>query len=255
MKQLIQFSLISGLLMSHSALALNPIQGFYGGALASISHGPSSYPLSFELKNENFSGTVNNSTLGGSGGAVLGYRMQKFRLEGEALFNYTPTGTLTLGACTLESPSVISPTGNCSKVLQENNVGFNGSTSTAYAMINAYFDFISYDSENNVVPYVGFGIGGSRLKKSVNFENSVTKDSINGASVTANSTAAQFILGVSFFLDDYAWAGMDYRYLTTNTIQNSDINILGNTFNFQNSRYALNTLNFNINFSFDNSAN
>lgn len=246
MKQLIRLSLISTLLLSQSAHATNPIQGFYGGVLAEISHGPSNYPLTFVNNNLVFGGIVNNSAVGGGGAGVIGFRIQNVRLEGEILVNYVSAGTLSLGTCTLQSPAVVTPTGLCAPVLQDNAVGFNGSNTAGFGFINAFYDFMSYDTEQTLIPYIGIGIGGAQLKKSVNFINTTTTvDRVSvGHSVLSRSTAGQAIVGISFFLDDYAWAGMDYRYVTTNTLEDNN-----------NSRYALNTLNFNINFSFDNSSN
>jgi opacity protein-like surface antigen len=246
MKQLIQLSLISTLLLSQSTQATNPIQGFYGGVLAEISHGDPNYTLTFVRDNLVYGGTVNNSVVGGGGAGVIGYRIQNVRLEGEILVNYVSAGTLSLGTCTLQSPAVRTPTGMCADALQENAIGFNGSTTAGFGLINVFYDFMSYDTEQTLIPYIGIGIGASQLKKSVNFINTTTledRESI-GYSVLSRSTAAQAIVGISFFLDDYAWAGMDYRYVTTNSLEDNN-----------NSRYALNTLNFNINFSFDNSAN
>lgn len=246
MKQLIQLNLITTLLLSQSALATNPIQGFYAGFLAEISRGVPNYTLTFVQDNLVYGGTINNSIVGGGGAAIIGYRIQNVRLEGEILVNYVAAGTLNLGTCTLESPAVRTPTGICANALTENAVGFNGSTTAGFGFANVFYDFMSYDTEQTLVPYIGLGIGVSQLKKSVNFVNTTTLENRQsiGYSVLSRSSAAQVILGLSFFLDDYAWAGMDYRYVTTNTLENNN-----------NARYALNTLNFNINFSFDNSAN
>ena len=52
MKQLIQFSLASSLFFGSSVFALNPIQGFYGGIMAEVSHGL--------IDNSNFSNQSNS---------------------------------------------------------------------------------------------------------------------------------------------------------------------------------------------------
>lgn len=239
MKQLFQLSLISSLALSPSVFALNPVQGFYGGLMAEASHGPTTHIIEFTHDNLLFTGTVNYNQIGGGGGLVLGYRIQNYRIEGEFLYNRVSYDSLKIGACTLQSPSVTTPTGICPQDnFQSSGLGFNGSTAVAYGMINGYYDFVSYGSENYVVPYLGFGLGESRVKNSSNFVNTSNLNS-RGYSETFNSPAAQVILGVSFYMDDYTWAGMDYRYLTTNTIKN-----------FANTRYGISTLNFNVNFAF-----
>lgn len=272
MKQLIQFGLISSLLVSQSALAINPIQGFYGGIIAGMSHSNvSTYPLTFfPVGIPSFKGIVNNSSIGGGGGAALGYRIQRFRVEGEAFFNYISSGTLTLNGCTLESPAVTTPTGICDKDVGVNGLanrkqaGFNGSNTAAYGLVNVYYDFFSDDPESTIFPYIGVGIGGARLKKSVNFYANVFKtDTVPapsiGGSVSASSPAAQGIIGIGFFLDDYVWASMDYRYLTTNTISRYEPTSTNTRTRTRmqhglDTRYTLSTLNFSINFAFDDSS-
>lgn len=244
MNQFVQLGLISSLVLSHSAIALNPVQGFYGGLIAGASSGPSGYERVFTNNGLIYAGRVNNNRIGGGGGGSIGYRIQNFRIEGEAFYNYLRAGTLSLTNCTLESPNVFTPTPvtTCPRQLTVEGLGFNGSTSALFGMVNGFYDFITYDSESTLVPYIGVGLGGARLKNSVNFIRTYTKFS-SGDSVTTSSSAVQGILGISYYLDDFTWAGMDYRYLTT-----TNLNKTGNT-----SRYGLNTLNFTINFAFDNS--
>lgn len=239
MKQFLSFGFISSIAFSSSLFALNPIPGAYGGMMAQVSRGPSTRPIDFNHDNLSFLGTVNYSQLGGGGGAFVGYRIQNVRLEGEILYNRVSYSSLKIGSCTLQSPTVETPTGHCPQDhFQQDRVGFNGSTATLYGLFNGYYDFFSYGSENTVIPYLGLGIGQARIKNSSNFVNTTTQASRGGSS-TISSLAAQGILGVSFYIDDYTWAGIDYRYLTTNGLTD-----------FGNGRYGISTLNFNINFSF-----
>lgn len=241
MKQFIQLGLISTLALSHSVFAVNPVQGLYGSIFGEVSHGPSDHTIHFTRDNMALVGTVKSNPLGGGGGAALGYRIQQFRLEGELLYNRIAYDTLTIGSCVLQSPNVLTPVGTCPQDgYQRDAVGFNGSTAAFYGFFNGYYDFVTYEGEASFVPYVGLGIGGAQVKNSRNFVNTNTLAS-RGNSSTSTSAAMQGILGVSFYLDDFTWAGMDYRYVTTNNLQD-----------FGNTRYAINTLNFNINFSFDN---
>ncbi|MFA6302288.1 MAG: outer membrane beta-barrel protein [Legionella sp.] len=266
MKQWIRFSLISGFAFSCSAYALEPIQGWYIGMLAGVSIGPSEYSRNFSVTLPEqalpFEGTatINNNVAGGGIGAVVGYRFQPIRAEAEVYYNYTSTRNLIIDRCTYESPTVGTPTGICPppNAPVGSGVGFNGSTGVTYALVNFYYDWfnISEDPDNPVIPYLGLGIGGARVKNGVNFVNDLTIRSIGGTT-TSNVAAGQFIVGISYFMDDYAWFGVDYRYLSTGTItigrqkneSTSDI------FDNQTSgRYGLNIIMFNVNFSFDNAS-
>lgn len=262
MKQLIQLGVVSSLLIGQSALAINPIQGWYVGVLAGASHGPGSYvstfdtseipfpniyyPLPNPFPNGLLTGTVNNNNIGGGGGAGLGFRMQNFRVEGELFYNYITTKSFQTGDCTLQKPYLETPIGVCNGVntlFKSVFAGFNGNTSAIYGLVNTYYDFMSYDSEKYLVPYVGIGIGGVRLTKNYTLSNTLSTISVS-VSDTATAAAAQGIVGFSYYLDDYAWLGMDYRYLTTRAIT---------TFNNE-SKYTLNMININANFSFDNAS-
>ena len=243
MKRLIQLCL---LLISTTTFALNPVQGFYIGLLGEMSSGPGSYTLEFrELPDPTvFVGQVNNSRISGGGGGMLGYRYQNFRLEGEVLYNWVSSGTLTIADCTLQSPAVQTPTGNCVGLdrFDQNLLGFNGSVAATYGLVNAYWDFINYNSDSGVFPYVGLGVGYAQIINRGNFvkTNFVRGSPSHGTNSSFTSIAAQGILGVGMFLDDFTWGGMDYRYLSTNTIKN-----------YGNSRYAINTINFTISLAFD----
>lgn len=118
--------------------------------------------------------------------------------------------------------------------------GFNGSSSILYGLINGYFDFITYDTDAQVVPYIGLGLGMAQVRVGPSFTDTVTQFSAGG-NFTSSTAAAQGIIGLSYYLDDFTWVAFDYRYLTTNNVQD-----LGNN------RFAISTLNFSANFSFDN---
>ncbi|CAM2937580.1 outer membrane beta-barrel protein [Legionella worsleiensis] len=249
MKHFIPLGLISNLLISSSAFAVNPQQGFYFGLLGEISTGPATHEIAFVEPSDPtvWVGRVNNTRVGGGGGMMLGYRYHQFRVEGEFLYNWNGSGSVDIDDCTLLSPVVQTPTGICPQDhFQANSLGFNGSVATMYGLANIYWDFIDYESNNTgVFPYAGLGIGYARVTSRGNFtRNYYTLDvSSNGSSRSFTSEAAQGIVGVGLFMDDFTWAGMDYRYLTTNTLKD-----------YGNKRYAINSLNFTITSSFDRSS-
>jgi opacity protein-like surface antigen len=251
MKQLIQLGIISNLLISSTAFALNPVQGFYVGLLAGISHGPASNQVAFLEDGQIFTGKVTYSSVGGGGGATLGYKLSHFRLEGELLYNRFSTGPLTVdpGGCTIENHNISTPTGVCTPVMYDRfrakALGYSGSSSVTYGLINFYYDFFSSDSDALVVPYVAIGIGQARIKNFNNLINTNTLVSRGFDKESVNSTAIQGILGLSYYMDDFTWAGMDLRYTTTKSLpQIQDSVVL-------NKSYALTALMFNINFAFD----
>jgi len=238
MKQLIKLSLVSSLVLSNSVFALNPVLGFYGGLLGQVSRGNTNTDFTFISDGVTYSGKLKYNPVGGGGGFDLGYKIHNFRIEGEILYNFNNYDQLNINGCNILSPTVDTPTGTCPAEFVDAGLGFNGTTSVIFGMINAYYDIFTSDSESTFVPYIGFGIGKARVSNvdkfystAIGIEESHTR--------TRNASAAQVILGASYYMDDYTWASIDYRYLSTNTIND-----------FNNKRYGLNTLNFGVNFAF-----
>lgn len=246
MKQLIQLSLLSGLVFSNAGFALNPVGGFYGGLFGTISNGPSSDVVHFREDGIPFTGTVDYSSVGGGAGLTLGYKFRQFRAEGEFLYTRISTGPLTVGTCRLENTDIITPTGSCPQPeydhFQAKALGYEGHSTAMYGLANAYWDFFRYEGETSLVPYLGVGFGMAQVKNSNNFVNTRTTYS-HGHSNTYSSAAYQGIVGLSYYLDDFAWIGMDYRYLSTKNLPD-----------FEDRKYVLNTLNFVVNFAFDKGA-
>ncbi len=99
MKQLIRASIITNLLISSTTFAINahPVDGFYLGLLAGISHGPNNDRVTFVEDAQRFTGTVSYSPVGAGGGGVFGYKLSNFRGELELLDNRISTGPLRVG--------------------------------------------------------------------------------------------------------------------------------------------------------------
>ncbi|MFI4918001.1 MAG: outer membrane protein [Legionellales bacterium] len=235
---LLACGIISSMVLSTTSFALNPMQGPYAGVLVEISHGSTNYQTQYINNGTTYSGAVDSNPIGGGGGANLGFRIQNFRIEAEALYNYNGTSSVTVGDCTIRSPKTSTPSGTCPAALTNAALGFNGSTTTMYGFVNGYYDFLTYGNDAITVPYLGIGLGGARVRNSVNFVNTNTSASI-GNSVYKTSTAIQGIMGLSFFIDDYAWLGIDYRYTSTYTVNN-----------LNSARVVLNAINFNLNCAF-----
>lgn len=233
-----KLSLVAGLILSSSVYALNPVPGFYAGILGEGSRGSSTVNNYTPVTTVPLTGVLKYNQLGGGGGLDLGYKVGSFRIEGEFLFNYNSFSDLNVNGCQFVTPNIITPIGTCPNDPLVNGLGFEGSTSAMFALVNGYFDLYLSNTESSLVPYAGIGIGRTRIKNVNNFRNTITQVGM-GETRTANASAAQAIIGLGYYLDDYAWIGFDYRYLTTGVIPF-----------FNNERYKLNTLNISASASF-----
>jgi len=173
-----------------------------------------------------------NHSIGGDFGAQLGYRLCNFRFEGELLLNTAPISNLRIGGVTI---------GN--HVTPINPFRINGNSFLAGGLFNAFYDF--YDEENDPtwVPYLGLGIGYGHVNNRTTFSVPYLFDAGLEFKVTHTQSApiGQGIIGISYYYSDYLSFGLDYRYVTTNTIKEL------------NSRISTNTLNFNFNYWFADS--
>ncbi|MDR3441715.1 MAG: OmpW family outer membrane protein [Legionella sp.] len=247
MKQLIKFSLISSLVLSSSvyggAYASDPVEGFYLGLLGEISH-ISNIDATVLVNQNPYTGKISVGPVGGGAGGAIGYKVQSFRFEGELLVNANSFGELKVGTCTLISPAVLGPQGICPDFVRANGLGFKGTSLGIYGLFNAYYDFLpGPSSDRKAIPYIGLGLGYAQIKNTIQIQNNqyafagLTPISVN-SSVSKSGVAGQGILGVSYYLDDYAVVGVDFRYLTSSNSQKT------NTSNSNGSRFGVSTINF-----------
>lgn len=224
MRQLIKLGFIFGVTVSSSVFSVEPVQGLYLGLLGEISHATPNPSLNFTINQVSFSGPgqISLSPIGGGGGFSIGYRMNRVRLEGEFLFNINNYGELQVGSCTLVSPNVVSPQGVCPSAISNSTgvgLGFNGNAIGLYGLFNVFYDFLSNDTNVNFYPYVGLGLGGAIIKNTANFETnnfSTTTTPVSfSASTSNNGFAAQGIIGIGYYMDDFATIGLDLRYTST----------------------------------------
>jgi opacity protein-like surface antigen len=252
MRQIIKFGFMLGLIISNGAFSAEPVQGIYLGLQGQISHAPNTNITATLDHQPPYSGQIELGPIGGGGGISLGYRIQNFRLEGEFLFNYNGYGELHLGSCTLVSPNVFSPEGNCSAYpyVENNALGFNGSTMGFYGLFNVYYDFLSSDPNKNYFPYIGLGLGGALIKNHALFQTNKQDESLGVPVVSytfdssSTALAVQGILGFAANIDDFTTVGLDFRYVSaiqigTGSNHNTD------------SQYGISTLNLTATFALD----
>ncbi len=250
MRLLIKAGFLLGLTISTSAYTADPVEGFYFGVLGGISHSPNTQ-LNFTINNTAYNGEVTLEPVGGGGGFSLGYKINRFRLEGEFFFNINNYDTLRVNSCTLVSPNVLSPEGTCPAFITDNGLGFKGSTMDFYGLFNVFYDFLSSDPNVNFFPYVGLGLGGAIVKNNGQVQNNkFFADGYTPIVVSkgfSNSGfAGQGIVGISSYVDDFTTLGVDFRYLSTFNSGN------GNRVNTPN---WVATINFTANFALDKGAN
>ena len=247
MKQLIKFSLISSLVLSSSvygAYASDPVQGFYLGLLGEISH-ISNIDATVIVNQNPYTGKISVGPVGGGAGGAIGYKVQSFRFEGQLLVNANSFGEFRTGACTFISPAVLGPQGNCNAFAVNNGLGFKGTSLGIYGLFNAFYDFLpGPGSDRKAIPYIGLGLGYAQIKNTIQIQNNqyifsgLTPINVS-LSVSKSGVAGQGILGVSYYLDDYAVVGIDFRYLTSSNSQKTNT-----TSNSNGSRFGVSTINF-----------
>ena len=255
MKQLIKLGMLSQLLLSTPLFALNPVEGFYGGLFGEMSHGPSNDTVIFREDAQLFQGTVGYSPISGGGGLMLGYKFRHFRGEAEIMFNRISTGPVKIGTCTIENQDIVTPTGFCPAGtydhIQEKALGYSGNSTAVYGFFNGFWDFFTFDGVTDTVPYLGLGIGYADIKNGNSYTNTITEAS-HGKSIASNGAAMQGILGISYYLDDYAWIAADYRYVTAK--RKEYINTLDLATNLPAKNYTINALTISVNVAFDKGA-
>lgn len=243
-----QSSLKSGLLVlvliGGKAFALNPVEGLYAGIFLGGSYSPS-INLSFPhpQTHTTTSGSLKYSPFGDIGGQ-LGYRVNQFRVEGELFYNSAPYDSITLGTTTFKSKK------------KSTGLRFKGQTSTAAFMVNGLYDAYFLSEQTNFVPYLGLGVGYTRVQNTLEFycdnkpvvNNTVNLGPNNTCTLTpnpgakksnlsahSNAPAAQVIIGASYFMDDFTTIGLDIRHYSTKSmppfntkVQSSSLNVFFN---------------------------
>lgn len=216
MKHLIPISFFS-LFLVNSSFAVNPVPGFYAGIILGGSYAPKA-KLNF-LRPESSStpvtcpiGTCTNTigklTYAGYGniGGQIGYRIDSFRVEIEPLLNYNPYQKITVDSTTFSSPK------------SSSELRFKGSTTTGSVMFNGVWDIYMPRDSSGLGPYIGLGLGYAYVKNQIQFYCNNVTIPCSKVSKSTRSPAIQGIIGANYYLDDFSWFGLDYRYYSTKNI-------------------------------------
>jgi hypothetical protein len=221
--------------LSLNAYAANPVNGPYAGGLFGVSYQfKNTANTTTPFTHQPTKSTIGYDTLIDAGGQ-LGYRFCKnYRIEAELLYNNNPYSYLNLGNITLHNHS-------------QNNIGYTikGSSTEGIAFGNLFFDYLG-GGENSVVPYLGAGIGYAYVYNVIRFyENGVYIEN-SRATTTKTIPAAQGILGLSTFLDDFMSFAVDLRYTATQSSKYTTVS--GQQFD---TRLKFASVNFLFNGAFD----
>ena len=235
MNLIARLSIAGAMLASSTIYSAEPDDGWYVGLMVGASNLTSSNvsivnsaPLitpffpSFRTRFTN--------QIGFNGAGYAGYRWcENYRLEGEIYANFNNLERIQL-------PGI----GPIRRHLSPLGFRINGNTIMVAGLFNGYYDFYIPGSDSSLVPYAGIGIGYAYLR--TKFELYRFRHLILGSQLDRLTSApiGQGILGVNYFFDESAAAGVDLRYLTTNTIKH-----------LNNGRISVISFNFNLNFSFD----
>ena len=215
------------LLSSGTAFAVDPVPGMYAGFMIGVSYA-TNYKLFVPNPYTTISGTISPGIFGNIAGQ-FGYRLNHFRVEGELLVDNNPYNSLEIAGITVHKKDTFNY-----------GIGQQGQTTTAAFMVNGLYDFYSSNELSYFAPYLGLGIGYAYIQNKVSLYDNNVLIPYTSLSKTSTTPAAQLIIGAGYFVDEFTFVGLDYRYLTTKT--------LGKPFD---SAYQLNSINLTIGGSFD----
>ncbi len=218
MKQSVKWlGLTTLLLINQTTHAVNPPSGWYGGLILGASYAPtinynyagslSGFPRDIKLKYSVF----------GDVALSAGYRMERYRVEGELLFNGNTYKELQFGNFKIQSTSGESSTTSPAGMVQ--GLKMKGQTYTGALMINGFYDFFTPGAPTYWVPYVGAGVGYAYVSNGIKFYLNNLEIPGSDLATHANTPAIQGIVGINYFLDDFFAFGLDARYFTTKAIQ------------------------------------
>ena len=234
---------ISLLTISKLALAVNPVPAWYGGLVLGVSSTQSAnINNSFQSALPRTEATLKYNP-GGNIAVQAGYRFNHFRAEGEFLYNYAPYSQINTANGTIKKQkksNIIPSTPISNTIPSEISVlTMDGKTNTGAFLVNGFYDFYSTEDAFNWTAYVGLGIGYAMVTNNLKIYKSSAEIADDRWSKSVTTPAAQGIIGVGYFVDDFTSINLDFRYLATKSIEPF------------NSRNEIASLNVTLNGSFD----
>ncbi len=97
-------------------------------------------------------------------------------------------------------------------------------------------------AKKNIAPYVGIGIGAGNAQTSIEIQTKAGSTTQTTNNDTKTILLAQGIIGVNYFIDDFSYIGVEYRYVATGSTST-----LGSALTSHN-------INLTMNFSFGGSS-
>lgn len=215
---------VSGLLLvsqSTAAMNLNPVKGWYVGGTGDasfLSGGTATKTTTIPLFDATFTQDYAlNYQPGGGGSIELGYRCNKFRFEAEGMFNYNAYHQIRVGKYTFTSG-------------KDANLSFSGETYYPAGFFNVLYElYAEGTNKTNFAPYAGAGIGYGGIYNVFNltYQGSTFYTYKKNHGVLMG----QLIAGLGYFMDDYTFVGIDYRYIGSQKYGELNLSLKDNTVN------------------------
>ncbi len=249
-------TLLAGLTITTSATyAFNPQPEWYAGLIVGANYAAN---VKFTYVNDvtpsnptgiKRPGQLGHDIMGGFGGQI-GYRFcDNFRVEFEGIYNNSPYSYLRLNDVTIHSPDT-SP-----------ELRISGATQSGVGTFNIFYDMFG-DYSSKAVPYIGAGVGYAYIANKIEFyyndvllgsgfqDRVLNRFGITKSDKSRSGIVAQGIVGISYYLDDYASFGLDGRYMVSQeqTIIARQTTRVSNQFD---AVYKLYTVNIVFNSAFD----
>ena len=223
------FALVGLCLANGVALAVDPVEGLYAGVMVGLSYTPHmNFDITTPLSPVPVPGGLSLQPLANVAGQ-FGYRIKHFRIEGELLVNYNPYTTLSVDGISIHQSGDFNT-----------GLGMQGQAVTTAFMANGLYEFYTPGEQTHFAPYLGLGIGYAYIVNKVRlYENNIAIAGFSNLSQTTTAPAAQLIIGGSYFTDDFTSVGIDFRYLTTQTVSPFE------------SRFQIASINLSVNGAFD----
>lgn len=136
----------------------------------------------------------------------LGYRWENYRIEAQFFYNTNPYNAFNF---TYQGTNYY--------VSANNSAGnyIQGQTNTSAGMFNLYYDFLPGGNVNSYfAPFLGVGGGIASVQNQIQVYL-YNQETYNPPNYTRNSLGGQLMAGTLFFIDNFSFFSLDFRYFTT----------------------------------------